>query len=288
MLRKRLIGLLPVCDGIVVQSYRFARYLPVGRPEISAEYLDRWGIDEIILVDIGASRQGRSIDRALVERVARHCSVPLAAGGGVRSTAQASDLLKAGADKIAVNSGAIETPGLVSDIAHAFGEQCALVSVDAKRIGFGRMAVRTPRGFPREELAPDTWLRRMEQAGAGEFLLQSVDRDGMRDGLDLDLISELAANARVPLIVASGTGRPAHVMAALAIEGVQAVAVGNLLSHTEHSVTVLKSAIRRSGCDVRLDTAFDYHLHGLAGDGRLRRLDEDAVVEFRSARRSPP
>jgi cyclase len=288
MLRKRLIGLLPVRDGVVVQSYRFARHLPVGRPEISAEYLDRWGIDEIILVDIGASRAGRSIDPALVERVARRCTVPLAAGGGVRSAAQAGDLLKAGADKIVINTAAIESPSLVTEVAQAFGEQCALVSIDAQHTGFGRVVVRTPQGPARDGRAPDTWLRRMQEAGAGEFLLQSVDRDGMRDGLDLELIREMAASARVPLIVAGGTGHPVHVIAALAIEGVQAVAVGNLLSHAEHSVTLLKSAIRHGGCDVRLDTAFDYHLQGLAGDGRPMRLDEDTVTAFRFASRRAP
>jgi len=163
MLRKRLIGLLPVRDGIVVQSYRFARHLPIGRPEINAEYLDRWGIDEIILVDIGASRAGRCIDPALVERVARRCTVPLAAGGGVRSAAQAGDLLKAGADKIVINTAAIESPSLVTEVAQAFGEQCALVSIDAQRTGFGRVVVRTRQGPAGDGRAPDTWLRRMQE-----------------------------------------------------------------------------------------------------------------------------
>lgn len=281
MLRKRLIGLLPVLDGVVVQSFQFARHLPLGRAEISAEFLDRWGIDEIILVDIGASRAGRGIDPALVERVSRRCTVPLAAGGGVRTAAQASDLLKAGADKIVINTTAFASPSLVTEVAQAFGEQCALVSIDFQRTVSGGVTVRVPDAFSRTERAPDAWLRQMQDAGAGEILVQSVDRDGMREGLDLEMIRTLAVHARVPLIVAGGTGHPAHVHAALAIDGVQGVAVGNILSHVEHSVTMLKSAVRRGGCDVRLDTTFDYHAHRLGGDGRAMRLDEDTVTVFR-------
>lgn len=286
MLRKRLIGLLPVREGIVVQSYQFSRYLPVGMPEISAEHLDRWGIDEILLVDIGASQAGRTIDPAVVERVAKRCTVPLAVGGGIRSAEQARDLLKAGADKIVINSAVIVASSTITEVAEAFGEQCVVVSIDAERTGFGRTVVRaTTRSMP-DEVAPAAWLKRVQSAGAGEILLQSVDRDGMRDGLDLELIREAAEQASVPLIVAGGVGHPSHVLAALAIEGVQAVAVGNLFSHTEHSVTAMKSAIRRGGIDMRLDTAFDYHLHRYSAAGRPMRLDEDAVDEVRSIRRS--
>jgi cyclase len=275
MLRKRVIGLLPMRDGIVVQSYRFARWLPVGVPEIAAEFLDRWGIDEILLVDIGASTAGRTIDPRSVERTARRCGVPLAVGGGVRSVDAARDLLKAGADKIVVNTAAIEDPSLVGRIAAAFGEQCVVVAIDAARDGYGRTTIRSARGT--DTRAPDDWLRQVQKAGAGEILLQSVDRDGMRDSLDLELARSLARSAHVPLILASGVGHPAHVLDGLAIRGVQAVAIGNLLAHSEHSVTMLKSWLRRAGCDVRLDTAFDYSRHEFHDHGRLLRLDDAAI-----------
>jgi cyclase len=277
MLRKRLIGLLPVRDGIVVQSFRFARYLPVGLPEICAEFLNRWGIDEIILIDIGASAAGRSIDPAIVDRTARLCSVPLAVGGGLQSVAAARDLLTAGADKIVVNTAAVADPALVSRLAESFGEQCVVVAIDAVRLGYGQMTVRTANGLHPSRRSPDYWLRELQDAGAGEVLVQSVDRDGMRDGLDLELARTLAAFARIPLILTGGTGHPGHVLDALAINGIQAVAVGNLLAHTEHSVTALKSWLRRAGCDVRLDTTFDYSRYDLDSRGRLLRLNDSAI-----------
>jgi cyclase len=276
MLRKRLIGLLTMRNGIVVQSFRFGRYLPVGRPEISAEYLDRWGIDEILLVDIGASAAGRCISPAIVERTARRCSVPLAVGGGVRSVAAAHDLLAAGADKIVVNTAAVDDPALVSQIADSFGAQCIVVAIDALRLGYGQMVIRT-KGPHRDRRSPDDWLRQVQEAGAGEILLQSVDRDGMRDGLDLDMARTVAASARVPLILAGGTGHPVHVLNALAIAGVQAVAVGNLLAHSEHSVTAIKSWLRRAGCDVRLDTSFEYSRNSFDQRGRLLPIDLNVI-----------
>lgn len=277
MLRKRLIGLLTMRNGIVVQSFRFGRYLPVGRPEISAEFLDRWGIDEILLVDIGASAAGRCISPAVVERAARRCSVPLAVGGGVGSVAAAHDLLAAGADKIVINTAAVDDPALVSRIADSFGAQCIVVAIDVLRLGYGQTVIRTAKGPHPDRRSPDGWLRQVQEAGAGEILLQSIDRDGMRDGLDLDMARNVAASARIPLILAGGTGHPVHVLNALAIAGVQAVAVGNLLAHSEHSVTAIKSWLRRAGCDVRLDTSFEYSRNNFDRRGRLLPIDAGAV-----------
>ncbi len=277
MLRKRVIGILPLRDDVVVQSFGFARWLPVGAPEISAEYLDRWGIDEIVLVDIGASARGDSIDPLLVERTARRCGVPLAVGGGVSSVAQARDLLKAGADKIVLNTAAVENPTLIQAIADAFGEQCVIIAIDTVRNGYGRLSIRSAKGT--FDTGPASWLRQAQQMGAGECLLQAVDRDGMRTGLDLEMARELASFARIPLIVASGIGHPRHVLEGLELDGIQAVAVDNFLFHTEHSVTMLKAWLRRSGCDVRLDTPFDYRQHDYDARGRLRRLGEEATTQ---------
>ncbi|MBI1245695.1 MAG: hypothetical protein GC202_11870 [Alphaproteobacteria bacterium] len=261
MLRKRIVALLPVRRGIVIQSFCFARYLPVGRLEIAIEFLDEWGVDEIVVVDIDATRENRTIDPALVERASGAARVPLAVGGGVRSVEDAHRLLASGADKIVLRSTAAARPGLVGEIATFFGDQCVVVAMDLHRAGAAPPAVRqtpgsTMPGDPLEAMAM------MAGAGAGEILAQVTDDDGRGGGIDVSYLREGAALPALPLIVASGTGHPGHVAAALRVPGVAAVAIANILSHSEQSVTTLKSWLRSNGVDVRLDTAHDY----LGGD----------------------
>lgn len=272
MLKPRLIGLVPVRQGIVVQSLQFHRYLPLGQAEIAVEYLDRWGADEIVLLDISASGEQRSIDPALVRRCAAVCRTPLTVGGGIAEVTAASALLAAGADKICVNSAAGRDPDLVDRLASRFGEQCVVVSVDAHRMPSG-WQVLTAGGTTAVPRSLEETLSVMQSHGAGEILLNSIDRDGSRQGYDLELIRYCAPRIRIPLIAAGGAGHPAHLVAALAA-GASAVAAANMLHYTEHSVIVAKRHMQSAGHAMRLDSPANYPHAGFLDSGRLAMADE--------------
>ena len=274
MPQKRVIACLIVKGGIVVQSIGFRRYLPVGRAEIAARYLDAWGVDEIVLVDTDASPEGRLIDPALVGRVAGDIFVPLAVGGGIRSVDDIRALLNAGADKVVLNRTAVEAPRVVSEAARIFGTQCVVASLDARRIGGAHYEVFIDSGRQATGQGPPALARSLEDAGAGELLLNSIDRDGSRRGYDLDLVLPVAGAVNVPVICFGGAGHPAHLLEALRRDEVSAAAAGNFLHYTEHSVAVIKSYLRKHGIDVRTEHPGGYLASEHAPDGRLAKRDE--------------
>lgn len=256
MPRKRIVALLPIMGDLVVQSFGFARHLPVGRIDIAVEFLDEWGIDEIVAVDIEAGRSGRTIDPRAVTRAARSCRIPLAVGGGITRVEEARRLLASGADKIVIRTAIAARPDLAGELGAHFGEQCIVAALDvAPDPVIGHRCVATPGASLPDD--PVLAIAALRAAGAGEILLQNTLRDGSYRGFDFPFL-DASPKPGLPVIVASGAGGPADVATALAMPAVAAVAIGNLLSHTEHSVTHLKSFLRRAGHDVRLDTEFDY------------------------------
>lgn len=285
MLKPRLIGLILVCDSLAVQSLQFRRYLPLGRPEIAVEYLDRWGVDEIVLLDILASRERRSVDPALVDRCAACCRTPLTVGGGIADVAAASSLLSAGADKICLNTAASGMPELVGELASRFGNQCVVVSVDARRNNSG-WQVLTLGGTKAPDRGLEETLRLAQAQGAGEILINSIDRDGGRGGFDLDLIRYCVASVDIPLIAAGGAGHPAHLRAALEA-GASAVAAGNMLHYTEHSVIVAKRHMQSLGTSMRIDTPASYPDADFLDSGRLAMADE-ARLDVERFNKLPP
>ncbi|MCA3246906.1 MAG: hypothetical protein ING29_10580 [Azospirillum sp.] len=256
MLRKRIVALLPLRGGLVVQSFGFARHLPVGRLDIAVDFLDEWGVDEIVAVDIDAGNSGQIADLRAVERAARKCRVPFAVGGGVSTVEGARRLLASGADKVVVRTAVAANPAFAGELGEHFGDQCVVAAVDLApdEAGVHRLVPTPGSILPPDPLAAIAALKR---SGAGEVLLQNRKADGSRAGLEFPFLDG-APDPGLPVIVASGAGRPEHVAAMLRLRAVAAVAIGNLLSHTEHSVTHVKSFLRRAGCDVRLDTNFDY------------------------------
>ena len=272
MLKPRLIGIVLVRDGIAVQSIGFNRYLPLGRPAIAVEYLDRWGVDEIVLLDILAGRAQRSLDPGMVRQCAELCRTPLTVGGGVRDTASASALLAAGADKICINSAAHSDPSLVSDLSMRFGEQCVVISIDVKKHGTGWNAYASG-GKSSISASLEEILARAQKGGAGEILLNSIDRDGSRLGYDLELIRYCAGRVSIPLIVAGGAGHPRHFNEALEA-GASAVAAANMLHYTEHSVIVAKRHMQTAGQAMRIDSPAAYPGAGHLDSGRLAMFDE--------------
>ena len=281
MLKTRIAATILIRDGVAVQSHDFRRHLPVGRPEIAVEYLNRWGIDEIVLLDMLATREGRAPDPALVERCAARCQVPLAVGGGVRYASDFVDLLHAGADKVVVNTAAVVDPALVTAAAARFGTQCVLVSIDARPDGQGGYRVWTEGGRRETDLTAADWARRAQLLGAGEILLNAIHRDGGGAGFDVGLIRAVAEAVDIPVIAQGGAGHPLHFSEA-ARAGAGAVAAANYWHHTEHSVATTKHFLQQAGePPVRLDTAFDYAGFGMGDNGRLAMADAAELERLR-------
>lgn len=257
MLKKRVIGVILIHQGIVVQSIGFSRYFPIGKAEIAVEYLNRWGIDEIILLDIDASRKGESIDSELVKRVSKYCMVPLTVGGGIHNIETIRELIHAGADKVSINTHAWKYPEFLAEASAVFGKQCIVLSCDIKRESEHFLLWNTNTLLSAEEMVEK--ISKIVSYGAGEILVQSCDRDGMQNGYDLEILSLLAQNVSVPLIALGGVGHPGHFAAALKIESISAVAAANFFHFFEHSVSITKEYVATVGpMLIRRDSEYSY------------------------------
>jgi len=277
VLKTRIIGVLVVKDDIVVQSINFRHYLPVGVPSIAVEYLNRWGIDEIVLLDVHATPENRRPRFEKIAEYSRHGHVPFAVGGGITDIHDIERIIRSGADKVVLNTAAVSAPSLITEGAHRFGNQCIVVSIDARRVGHDRYEVFAHSGRRPTGYSPDEFARIAEQHGAGEILLTSIDRDGSKQGYDLDLAKLVVNAVRIPVIVCGGVGRPEHLLEGIRF-GASAVAAANFFHYTEHSVAVVKRFLQAKGAEVRLDTLVTYDGFEFDGDGRAAKAD-DAVLE---------
>lgn len=268
-----------VRDGIAVQSIGFRRYLPLGRPEIAVEFLDRWGIDEIVLADISASRAGRGPDDEMVRRVARTCNVPLTVAGGISSTDHISRLLSSGADKVAINHAARAAPELITKAAHLFGTQCVVASIDAAPDCAGVHRVHDYIAGKLTHDTPAELAHRMQEIGAGEILLNSVERDGSYRGFDIALIRSVVEAVTLPVIAVGGAGNLWHFTEAFSTTGVSALAAGNIFHFWEHSVTIVKSSINLA-IPIRRETNFSYSDAQTDPDGRLRKKSDETLQQM--------
>jgi cyclase len=255
MLSRRIIPCLDVRDGLVVKGVRFREHVVVGSiEELAQRYRDE-GADELVFYDITASPEGRSVDCAWVERVARLIDIPFCVAGGIRSVEDARSILGAGADKISVNSPALERPKLISDLADAFGVQCVVVGVDSLRDSDGEWRVRQYTGDPSTTrvLSQRTldWLEEVQQLGAGEIVLNCMGSDGARDGYDIEQIKAARAICNVPLVASGGAGTLEH----FARVFLDADADGALAASVFHSGAVpipsLKTYLRSQNIEVR-------------------------------------
>ena len=240
----RLIPCLDVAGGRVVKGVRFEGLRDVGDPvELGAAYSDA-GADELVYLDVKATLEGRSALLALVERIADQLAIPFTVGGGVRSVADAEALLEAGADKVSVNSAALERPELVSELAARIGSQAVVVAVDA-RDGF----VRARAGSSATGRLAVDWARQAEERGAGEILLTSIEADGTRDGYDLQLTGAVSDAVSVPVIASGGAGSADHVAAAL--EVAQAALLASILHENPARLETLRGELRSLGVPLR-------------------------------------
>jgi cyclase len=209
MLARRIIPCLDVAGGRVVKGVHFTSLRDAGDPVEQATRYDAEGADELVFLDISASHEARETTLEMVGRVAESIFIPFTVGGGIRAVADAGAALRAGADKVSVNTAAVRDPSLVSRLAESFGTQCVVAAVDAKRVG-GRLAVMVNGGREETPLEAIEWIRRLEVLGAGEILLTSMDRDGTGLGYDLPLLSAASSAVSIPVIASGGAGRLEH------------------------------------------------------------------------------
>lgn len=280
MLKTRLVGVLIIKNGIVVQSIQFNRYLPVGRVSIAVEYLNRWGIDDIVLLDMDATPQGRSPNFEKIREYSRFCQVPLTVGGGVRSVQDMENLLHSGADRIALNASAIANPQLIGEGAKLFGKQCMVVSIDARRKADGSYEAFSHSGTQPTGLSPEALAQQCEALGAGEILLTAIDQDGMKQGFDLELVHRVAEAVDIPLVACGGAGHPQHLLEACKLD-ISGVAAGNFYHYTEHSVIIAKSYLHAAGVNIRLDSFVTYDDCHFDGDGRVARISDETLEKLR-------
>lgn len=251
MLRSRIIPCLDVRDGRVVKGVQFVDLTDEGDPvELAARYTDE-GADEICFLDITASHENRAILLDLVRRAAEHVFVPLTVGGGVGSVADMRAVLRAGADKVTVNTAAVERPELIAECAAAFGAQCVVLAVDARRTN-GSWQVythggRTPTGRDAIE-----WIRAATALGAGEVLLTSMDRDGTKDGYDVELLEAAREATTVPIIASGGAGSPGDLAEALKPGRADAALAASIFHRSEYPIPVVKEHLAEAGIPVRI------------------------------------
>jgi len=252
MLAKRIIPCLDVKDGRVVKGTKFLDLKDAGDPVECAIYYDQQGADELVFLDITASHEKRKILLEVVRRTAERVFMPLTVGGGVSSLEDIRELLKAGADKVSINTAAVKNPRLVSRSAERFGSQCTVVAMDVKRISKKKWKVYTHGGREETSLDALAWADKVQKLGAGEILLTSMDRDGTKQGYDIDLLRLVSQTVKVPVIASGGAGSVEHLAEAL-IEGkADAVLAASIFHFKKLTIQQVKGYLKKKGVAVRL------------------------------------
>jgi imidazole glycerol-phosphate synthase subunit HisF len=249
-LAKRVVVCLDVKDGRVVKGVHFQNLREIGDPSELAQRYEQEGADEVVFLDIAASPQGRKTLLDVVRKTAQNLFVPLTVGGGIRSTDDMRAALNAGADKVAVNTAAVERPALIQECAQKFGNQCVVLAIDAKRNDSGGWSVVTHGGRRNTGRDAVAWAQKGVELGAGEILLTSMDADGTQTGYDLELTRAVAQAVSVPVVASGGCGRPSHIAGALKA-GADAALVASLFHDRLATVQAAKTQVAAQGLLIR-------------------------------------
>ena len=252
MLAKRIIPCLDVDKGRVVKGTNFVELVDAGDPIEQAKFYDREGADELIFLDITASSDNRSTMIDVVRKTAEEVTIPFTIGGGIRTTADMREMLRSGADKVSINTAAVKQPQLINDGAEKFGVQCIVVAIDAKKVWENRWKVFVHGGRTETELDVIEWAQECEQRGAGEIMLTSMDRDGTKDGYDVELLKRVTDAVRIPVIASGGAGNLDHLYQAFAKADADAVLAASIFHFRQFTIRQAKEYLRSNNILVRM------------------------------------
>ncbi len=251
MLEKRIIPCLDVYNGRVVKGINFMNLRDAGDPVELASFYDQEGADELVFLDISASHEGRKTMVEVVRRTAEQVFIPFAVGGGISTVDDIRSLLMAGADKVSVNSAAVKDPSIITEGARQFGSQCMVVAIDARKNGSSYQVYINGGRIATGKDALE-WAQEAERRGAGEILLTSMDKDGTKDGYDLELTAMISDQVKIPVIASGGAGNLDHLYQALTAGGADAVLCASIFHYREYTIKEAKQYLREKGVSVRL------------------------------------
>ncbi|NLC57392.1 MAG: imidazole glycerol phosphate synthase subunit HisF [Armatimonadetes bacterium] len=255
MLAKRIIPCLDVMEGRTVKGVNFLDLRDAGDPVALAEFYDRQGADELVFLDITASHEKRGMILEVARRVAEQVFIPFTVGGGISTVADFRDVLATGADKVSINTAALQNPELITQAAEQFGSQCVVVAIDPKNVGTAaqpRWEVFTHGGRRPTGREAVAWAQEVEARGAGEILLTSMDADGTQQGYNIHLTRAVADAVSIPVIASGGAGTPQHLLEALTEGGAEAALIASIVHYGIHSIQSLKEYLQERGVVVRL------------------------------------
>ncbi|HFI0500752.1 TPA: imidazole glycerol phosphate synthase subunit HisF [Streptococcus suis] len=252
MLAKRIIPCLDVKDGRVVKGVNFVNLTDVGDPVDAAKAYYKAGCDELVFLDITATHEERDTTVDMVRRVAEQVFIPFTVGGGIRSVEDMNKMLKAGADKVSVNSSAVANPQLIADCAEKFGNQCVVVAIDAKKVEDGSWHVFVAGGRKDTGIDLLDWAKKVVSLGAGEILLTSMYKDGTKSGFDIEMLNAVASVVTVPIIASGGAGNSQHILEVFKQTPATGALAASIFHYGEVSIADTKQAMRQSGIEVRV------------------------------------
>ncbi len=251
MISKRIIPCFDVRDGMVVKGQKFENIKEVSEPVILAKKYNELGADELVFYDITASYEERKLFTEVVEKIANEVFIPLTVGGGINTVEDFSRVLKAGADKVSINSSAVKNPHLITEAAKKFGSQCVVLSIDVKRVD-GKFMVFVKGGRENTGLDAIEWAKKGEQLGAGELVINSMDMDGVKKGFDKELLEEISKVVTIPIIASGGAGNMTHFKEVFNIKGVDAGLAASIFHFGEVEIPELKRYLKNEGIPTRI------------------------------------
>ena len=247
----RLIPTLSLKDGRIIKTIRFDEYRDIGAPRTMGKVFDSQDVDELIFMDISASQERRDPDWENIQAFAEECAMPLTIGGGIRQLEHIRKLLQVGADKITINTHAVENPTFITEAANGFGSQCIVVAIDAKQYAAGQYEVLVNGGHDSTGLDVVAWAKTVEERGAGEILITSIDRDGTMEGYDLDLINSVASAVNIPVIANGGAGLLYDLIEVVRETNASAIACSSIFAFTDNKPIKAKAFMQDHGLNVR-------------------------------------